>query len=140
MTTSEAPNPRGIRNHNPGNVRANPAIIWRGQCGIDGDGFLVFNDPVFGVRCLSVVIRHYKEYHGCVQLRDYITRWAPPAENATDAYIEAVAAMMGKQPGDAIDLEADGLALAKAIIIHENGFNPYDDATIAKGIHLSHIQ
>ena len=132
--------PRGIRNNNPGNVRANPNVMWQHQSGVDGEGFIVFNDPVYGIRCLCMVFRHYVEYDGLTTLRQMIDRWAPPVENDTGAYVEDVARYVNADPDAPYDIHANSLALCKAIILHENGECPYSEGQLLRGIHLSHIQ
>ena len=139
-TEEEKPQPRGIRNNNPGNLRANPDIMWKHQNGIDADGFLIFDDPVFGIRALAMVLRHYVEYNNLTMIATMIRKFAPDTENDTEAYIKAVAEYTGIGPYETVDLKAQGRAIVKAIILHENGEQPYDDDTIGQGIHLSHIQ
>lgn len=132
--------PRGIRNNNPGNVRANPRIIWKGQSGIDEDGFLKFSDSTFGIRCMAMVLRHYIEYDDIKTLHGLIARWAPSPENDVSAYVGYVAQRTGINPYVNVSLLDQGLPIILAIIWYENGECPYSNTLIEKGIHLSHIQ
>ena len=132
--------PRGIRDNNPGNIRSNPNIMWKGQVGVDEGGYLKFKSAVWGIRAMAMILRHYHEYTHCNSLQSYVTRWAPPTENASWAYVQDVAARMGVYPAVPVDLHTQGIALVTAIIWHENGQCPYDSNTIAGAVHLSHIQ
>lgn len=131
---------RGERNFNPGNIDRN-ATKWQGMAADQsGDSrFVVFVDPVFGIRALArVVLSYYRKNH-LNTVRDIIDRWAPPVENDTGAYVNAVCKDCGVQPDDPINPEdPDTLEqLARGIIQHENGRVVYDDATIVKGIEMA---
>lgn len=45
----------------------------------------------WGYRAMFVLLDTYKRRHGCDTLRQMVTRWAPPTENDTEAYIRTVA-------------------------------------------------
>ncbi len=84
--------PRGIRNHNPGNIR------WQDEwLGLKKDGkqqdpsFCVFISPVCGIRALAKVLKNYQRLYGLNTPRKIISRYAPPNENQTLAYINSVA-------------------------------------------------
>lgn len=134
--------PRGIRNHNPGNIDRTGAA-WQGMDPDQtGDSrFIVFIAPEWGIRAIARVLRTYRAKYGLDTPRGLINRWAPPRENDTDAYVRTVAAKLGVGPDDKIDLD-DPLALrtlVKAIIRHENGPGPgggdwYDDEMVDDGI------
>lgn len=123
---------RGIRNNNPGNMRFNPRITWRGQIGADADGFVIFATPEDGIHALTVNLRNQQRLHALNTVADIITKYAPGNENDTAAYITDVAARMGVAPGDYINLENDATlaAMVRAVIHHENGKQPYTVAMI----------
>lgn len=116
--------PRGIRNRNPGNIRKSETA-WRGLAPVQSDpDFCVFLTMQMGVRATAINILHYVNLHGLKTVRQIITRWAPPSENDTAAYIANVSRIMGVDPdhelrlmGDAVELEE----LCAAIFRHENG-------------------
>jgi hypothetical protein len=84
----------------------------------------------------------YQDKHGCDTIREIISRWAPPFENNTTAYINAVAKWVGVGPDDQIDLHTFPimLPLVTAIITHENGGNPYEGTSIIEdGMKLAGI-
>lgn len=67
-----------------------------------------------------------------------IARWAPPAENDTKAYIAAVSKDTGLGQNVIIARSLPTYtALAKAIIQHENGQQPYPDDVFAKSYDLA---
>ena len=132
--------PRGLRNNNPGNIRESPfdKTQWIGERATDDDkAFEEFETPEYGIRALAVILKNYRLKHGLTSIRGIITRWAPPSENNTTAYINVVAAAVGKHPDVALDFSHDLQPLITAIIRHENGKQPYSAETIAKGISLA---
>jgi hypothetical protein len=135
--------PLGIRNNNPGNIRAVASIKWLGQIGVDPHGFVIFDMPINGIRALALCLRTYWTRYALRTVASIITRWAPPTENDTQAYIHAVCLAMGVGPTDGLLLEPDVLeGLTEAIIRHENGIRqsatlPYGQALIARGVSLA---
>lgn len=125
---------RGERNHNPCNLRYVAAIQWNGLARPPQDeaGYCRFLSPAAGLRAGARDL-HSKWLRGLTSIRQIITVFAPPAENATDAYIADVAARIGVGPDDPLDLgRVDRLAaLVTAVIIHENGRCIYAPAEIA---------
>src|SRR5689334_21426246 len=110
--------PIGLRNNNPGNIR--PGDSWQGMVGENG-GFVVFQDITWGLRALATDITN-KIREGYNTITSLIGRYAPPSENNTPAYINAVAADTGIGPNDPLDLSAETLHdLVRAIMNHENG-------------------
>jgi hypothetical protein len=62
--------------------------------------------------------------------------WAPCAENATESYVEAIAAGVGAQPNQPIEIRnfRTLIVLTTGIIKHENGSVPYSPEVIADGV------
>ena len=122
--------PRGLRNNNPGNIDFNPRNKWQGQVGIE-DGvpsgvkprFAKFKDMTFGIRAMACLLITYYDRYDCITVRKVLNRWAPPVENNTNAYVNAVAAKVGVAANQAIDLHEYEILrpLVVAIIEHENG-------------------
>lgn len=116
---------RGIRNNNPGNIRASKDQ-WEGMTGDDG-AFVTFDSPESGVRALGKNLLSYGR-QGYDSIEKIINRWAPPNENDTKAYIDSVVAATGIPATQSLDLSnPDTLsALAQAISFHETGsrYNP----------------
>lgn len=135
--------PRGLRNYNPGNlVRTDPRAGWLGAL---ADRFLTdprfeqFTAPLYGLRALAVTLRNYQERDGCRTPDDIVRRFAPAVENDTAAYVACVAQALGMASDHPVDLrDADLMAAAiKAIVKHENGWNPYSDSLIARAIEMA---
>lgn len=129
--------PRGIRNNNPGNIRCSPTK-WAGETGDDGV-FEIYDTPEHGIRALAKILLAYYRRYGLRTVEALIHRWAPPMENDTDAYVEAVAHELGVEPTQPIDVASPGALdlLARAIIRHENGMQPYPQAVIAAGVAMA---
>lgn len=131
--------PRGIRNNNPGNIRH--GANWHG---LNPDGrkidpaFCVFTDSIYGIRALAKVLVNYKKIYGLNTVRQIISRYAPPNENQTTAYIQSVAKQLGVYPDTIIDIKERGVltVFIKAVIRMENGIQPYSDEIIQRGIDL----
>jgi hypothetical protein len=117
---------RGIRNNNPGNIRRSNDP-WQGlaQQQTDKD-FLVFQNPVYGIRALARTLIVYQDKHGLRSVRQIINRWAPAAENNTEAYVQAVAKVTGFDPDRQLDMHSftDLKPVVAGIIRHENGQQP----------------
>lgn len=128
--------PRGIRNNNPGNVRWDYKTQWQGMTGADDAGYMIFTSPEYGIRAMARVLRNYGG-RGVNTIATIITTWAPAADNnPTGDYIKHVSQRLHKQPGEIITRE-DWPELIEAIILHENGQQPYSRAQILKGISMS---
>lgn len=136
---------RALRNNNPGNLNAGEA--WQGLMPrekMNADQlaetrFAVFIDAPHGFRAMGIVLLNYERIHGLHTVRQYISRWAPPVENKTDAYVAAVAHDCGTGPDDPFDLkgQANLERIAKAIATHEVGFWAFQDADLHAGISMS---
>lgn len=129
--THEMPNfflPRGIRNNNPGNIRLSPQR-WRGQKGAQSDtAFIEFETPVMGIRALMKLLLTYYHKYDLNTIESILNRYAPPIENATDAYIHGVTKHMGVSRTMPLQLHSKPvlIKLAEAITRHENGAPPSD--------------
>ncbi|MDD3669550.1 MAG: structural protein [Alphaproteobacteria bacterium] len=132
----ESNTPRGIRNHNPGNIRYN-GTAWLGLANPPSDGaFCIFREPKFGIRALATILRNYKRKYGICSVSGIIARFAPSSENDTAAYIRSVCAAVGCGADTPLDTESEAvlLPLVKAIVRHENGRQPYIDEQIMEGL------
>lgn len=129
--------PRGIRNHNPGNIVRN-ATVWQGMAKDQSSDprFVVFESPLYGIRALAKVLLTYYRTHELRTPLEIIRRWAPPIENNTAAYARVVARALKVDPTTPIDLEDPPTlaTLVTAIIQHENGQQPYAAATINEAV------
>ena len=136
MTTA-----RGIRNNNPGNIRKGDP--WQGLAAPPDDGeFCRFVAPEWGIRALARLLITYQDKHGLRQIRQIISRWAPPSENRTADYCRAVERDSGFKPDEKLDMHRwdDLRPLVMAIIRHENGGQPYSDSLIDQGLILAGLK
>lgn len=134
--------PRGIRNNNPGNIRAD-GDPWQGLASPSSDGeFCIFKGPTWGIRAMARTLIAYQDTHGLNTVRGIIRRWAPPIENATSAYINHICKRLGVSDSDEINVHdyATMRQLVEAITLHENGVQPYSSAQIDKGLVLAGIE
>lgn len=132
--TPAADAPRGIRGNNPGNIEVT-GERWQGQTGSDGR-FATFDTPQAGIRALARNLLTYQERHGLNTVQAIVNRWAPPRENDTGAYVQAVARALGVEPDATLSLRDPQTLqrLAEAIIHHENGRQPYPEAVVRAGV------
>lgn len=129
---------RGLRNNNPGNIRYNADTEWLGMDipPQDDGGFIRFASPEYGVRAMARILSNYMS-GGFNTITNIISRWAPPGDNNnTAAYVASVSSQMGVDPYATLD-SAYIPELIGAIIRHENGINPYSEATIQAGVLLA---
>ena len=115
--------PRGIRNHNPGNIRRSNDP-WQGLAPEQTDpDFFQFTAPEWGYRALMKTLQTYRRKHGLRTIAEMISRWAPANENDTAAYIRSVCQEMQVNPAYVPDVDdrETMCALAAAISKHENG-------------------
>jgi len=113
---------RAWRNNNPGNIRGGDFARGRGAIGNAG-GFAVFADYETGFAALLALLRapSYRQ----LTIEQTITRYAPPVENNTDAYIASVEKITGVPRAAPLMMLSDAAlhAFAKAIERHE-GYKP----------------
>ncbi len=139
--------PRGVANHNPGNIRRSKER-WQGLAEEQQDReFFTFSSPVWGIRALARVLITYQDKRlaedgtAIDTVRDVIERWAPAVENDVDAYVRSVCKRTGFLERQTLDMQNyDHLCpLVKAIIWHENGQQPYPNDIIERGLTLAGV-
>lgn len=114
---------RGLRNRNPGNIRRS-GVRYKGEVRPSTDPqFKQFGSMALGYRAIFVLLDTYRIRYGLDTVRTMISRWAPPSENDTAAYIDAVCRRTGLTPDRPIDTRnrATMVPLAAAISRVENG-------------------
>lgn len=126
---------RGERNNNPGNIRISSSA-WQGKINGRDTAFETFTTPFYGIRATAVLLRNYQFNHGLGTVREIINRWAPPNENNTSSYVNAVASALRVNPDQQINLDDDFVLtqLVKAVIKHENGRVIYSDTLIDSAV------
>ena len=125
---------RGVRTNNPLNLSfANqPNAI-----GTDGR-FAVFQTPEEGVAASVRQLQLYGQ-RGLNTIDQIISRWAPPSENNTAAYIQAVAQRVGVSPNQEIDLSDPNIMrrLVNAMSVQEVGRVIPEDV-LQRGVELGY--
>lgn len=136
---------RAVRNANPGNVVAGDhwqGLLPRAQMTpeqAEEGRFAVFSSPKWGFRALAIILLNYVRVHHLSTIRQFISRWAPPNENDTDAYITAVSKAVGIGPDTPADFtKPDLLAkLAEAMSIHECGGWMFSESDLNAGVEMA---
>lgn len=141
VTDAVASTVRGMRNRNPGNIRRS-GDTWQGQAPQQTDAaFVQFTDFKFGVRAAARVFRNYQKSYGLRTVTALIGRWAPPNENDTGSYVNAVAKRIGVDALAPIDLANAELCyrFLRAVFRHECGLvaETIPEADIREGIALA---
>lgn len=131
--------PRGIRNNNPGNIRKT-ITHWKGEVISEFErSFESFDSPGNGIRAIMLLLLNYYIKYQLNTVQAIINRWAPPHENDTGAYAEAVAGRLGVKATDHVNFfnRKTLLIFTAAIVIHENGRPPvnYPEAWYAPEIY-----
>ncbi len=89
----------GERNNNPLNIRKVAGQHWRGEAlpqrGSGEGAFCCFESMAYGIRAAFCLLRTYRNKYKANCICDIITRWAPPSENDTPAYIRNVCKLTG---------------------------------------------
>lgn len=131
---------RGIRNNNPGNIRKT-RTLWRGEAASQPDpDFVTFTSPAYGIRAIAKILLNYQAA-GLNTLRKIVSRWAPPSENNTTAYVAGVAHDVGVGPDQLVDLHTQPrlVSVMKALVRHEEGVQPYPDTEYVQGAGLAGV-
>lgn len=130
--------PRGIRNHNPGNIEFGYQWLGLADKQLD-ERFATFKRPEFGLRAIGRILRAYQRRYNLHTIRGMITRWAPPHENPTNRYVDYIARKLGVGPDEKIDVCAPGVMrkFIEGIVQFENGMMPYMDAVLIRGAALA---
>ena len=133
--------PRGIRNNNPLNIRRSKDK-WKGMAQVQTDSaFVQFESLEWGWRAAFYLLtRTYYHKYRLYTIRQIISKWAPPNENKTDAYINNVSRLTGIAPDEPIGIPSNQpsrwIAVGRAMAIQENGIDSIDDFAMLRGWEL----
>ena len=131
------PTPMGIRTNNPLNLVHVAKNKWQGLAEPPSEGrFCRFVSAVYGIRAAALNLIAYQDRHGIRTIKALVEKWAPFSENNTRAYVKSVAQRSGFAATLPLDLHSYGhlRPVIEAMIWHENGEQPYDDAVIDEGL------
>lgn len=111
---------RGVRNNNPGNIKAGQG--FQGEGTPDKDGYATFQSPEDGIRALNIDLHTKFNKDGLNTINDIISKYAPQSDNDTASYIQHVSQQMGVKPDAKLDLNDPQQlhSMAAAVIRHEN--------------------
>ena len=130
--------PRGIRNNNPLNIRRSKDK-WKGMRMQQTDpSFCQFETLEWGWRAAFYLLtRTYYHKYRLFTIRAIISKWAPPMENKTDAYINNVSRLTGIGPDEPIGIPSDKpsrwMSVGVAMAIQENGTESLDYFAMLRG-------
>ena len=130
--------PRGIRNNNPLNIRRSKDQ-WKGVSLTQNDpSFCQFESLEYGWRAAFYLLtRTYYHKYRLYTIRAIISKWAPPCENNSKAYVENVSRLTGIDPDEPIGIPSERparwIALGMAMAIQENGFESLDYFAMLRG-------
>lgn len=116
--------PRGLRNNNPLNIRHN-ADRFQGEIKPGTDkSFKTFSSLAYGYRTAFVTLATYLS-RGWNTIEKIVSHWAPPTENNTAKYIEAVEKYSGVPRNKTLTAAdgADYILIVAAMSFVENGVN-----------------
>ena len=134
--------PRGIRNHNPLNIRRSKNQ-WKGMAEVQSDrAFVQFKSLEFGWRAAFYLLtRTYYHKYRLYTIRGIIRKWAPPSENQTETYIANVSRLTGIAPDEPIGIPSEKpsrwMAVGVAMAIQENGTTSLDYFAMLRGWELA---
>lgn len=116
----KANNALGLRNNNPGNLRAAPNSTGMNQ------GFATFANDGDGLAAMARQLMLYGD-RGNNTLSGIISTYAPRNENDTQAYINEVSGQTGYGPRQPLNMHNPETLrpLMAAMIHHENGVQPF---------------
>ena len=119
---------RGMKNNNPLNIRRVIGQTWKGEVvsPIEDKEFVQFCTLEYGLRAAFCILNTYKKKHQAVCIEDIISRWAPPSENDTSAYIKAVCWLTGFGGRERLT-EERWPSLVKAMAFLESGARLSED-------------
>ena len=133
---------RGIRNNNPLNIRRSKDK-WQGLKALQTDAqFCQFETMAYGWRAAFVMLtRTYYHTYRLYTIRAIITRWAPPNENNTAAYIRNVSRLTGIGPDEPLGIPSDKpsrwIAVGAAMGIQECGLEGFDWFAMLRGWNMA---
>ena len=110
---------RGTKNNNPLNLR-HSADQWQGARKEQTDkSFVQFESMAYGYRAawktLDSYWKHFKRLRQPFTVRAIISRWAPPSENNTDAYVTTVLRLTSLGGNERLPRPLRGIAIDKLV-------------------------
>ena len=141
--------PDSIMRSNPGNIEY--GSDWKGMKEREpksNDRYATFYEATSGIRAIALTLLTYYKQRDIRTIRDAITRYAPPGENDTEAYIEHVSKVVGVESHVSKDFTTYEVLflMVSAIIRMESGEGPvksvnswYHDAIVTRALALAEV-
>jgi hypothetical protein len=137
--------PLGLTLNNPGNIRANPGVTYRGEIANPhtgtAAGFKNFLSLAYGYRALSSLLYAYINHHGLDSINKIIHTYAPASDgNNPNSYANTVSRVSGINADQGLstnDFLADNPANANmfkiilAMVAIEQGEQPDGQTALA---------
>ena len=104
--------------------------------------FVQFKSLEWGWRAAFYLLtRTYYHKYRLYTIRGIVSRWAPPSENKTEAYIANVSALTGILPDEPLGIPSDQpsrwMMVGAAMAIQENGTESLDYFAMMRGWELA---
>ena len=127
---------RGLSNNNPLNIRRVAGSHWKGEIvgPVEDREFCQFTTLEHGIRAAYQILDTYRRKYKAVCIEDIISRWAPPSENDTKAYIRSVCALTGFGGKERLT-ETQWPALVRAMAVVESRMH-LDEGTLKTAYNL----
>ena len=135
--------PRGIRNHNPLNIRRTAKDLWKGMAEAQNDrAFVQFKSLEWGWRAAFYLLtRTYYHKYRLYTIRGIVSKWAPSNENNTEAYISNVSRLTDIPPDEPLGIPLEQpsrwMMVGAAMAIQENGMESMDYFAMLRGWELA---
>jgi hypothetical protein len=115
--------PLGMRENNPGNLRP-------------GGHEAEYGSLPEGIAAAYENLLAYQRKHGLNTIREIISRWAPPKENNTAAYIADVSKRLGVGADESVDVSdvSTAIQMLMAIFAHENSGMTPDQGMVQRAV------
>ena len=112
--------------------------VWVRGDSMKDAGICQFETMAYGWRAAFVLLtRTYYHTYRLYTIRAIISRWAPPNENNTRAYIENVARLTGITPDEPLGIPSEKpsrwIAVGAAMAIQECGKDGFDQFAMLRG-------
>lgn len=133
---------KGVRLNNPGNIEHGQNWVGLTPTRLD-PRFCSFVAPQYGIRAIHLILQAYAKKYGIRTIEGIISRWAPPSENNTEAYIRHVDdIVLGADRDDVLDILDPTIAfqLVSGIIAHENSNYKYEESIVWEGLKMAGVK
>lgn len=129
--------PRGLRNHNPLNIKI--GNDWRGEVDMNTDGvFEQFTDDKYGYRAAFIILRKYIRKYGRNTIKKIVDSWSPDGRYLQDAYMNAVSEYCGVSVNTPISFDDRRImvAIVRGMARVENGME-VNELPVIEGYELA---